>query len=193
MIPPSPLCPSLSPPLAPAPNKTKSNLKKAASKSSSTPKRRKKVPPAKASPELTPESAVTGTSTVLKTNTFTFPPLPNGYCQVWRHFLQNGGHFSVSEAGPEKKLKVNNISLNKQHQVLAFVPPMLNADEDEDNAWRRGWKTRQVMFHDRIKLLRDEFGLAPPDLWESCLPSKSKDWCEFATLFFDDAFLENWR
>jgi hypothetical protein len=55
MIPPSPLCPSLSPPLAP--NKTKSNLKKAASKSSSTPKRRKKVPPAKASPELTLDSS----------------------------------------------------------------------------------------------------------------------------------------
>jgi hypothetical protein len=90
----------------------------------------------------------------------------------------------VSEGGAEQQLKVQSISLNKQHQVLAFVHPMLNVDVD-NNAWRCGRKTRQVMFHDRIKLLQDKFEDAPRDLWEGA----SKDAVHTAEFAHD---IGNW-
>jgi endonuclease III len=99
------------------------------------------------------------------------PCLPNGEFQSWKHFLENGGYVSA-------KGKV--MSPNKQRQVLAFVAPISNPTVDEK--WRKGYLERQVKFHYRIKKLREEFGNAPRDLWETCLPDKSNDWYEFAVL-----------
>jgi hypothetical protein len=109
----------------------------------------------------------------------TVPPLPNGECEVWKLFLQNGGCFSVnSQAGKEPK--ANCILGNKQQQVLCFVLPILNPVGE--NLWMRRWKNSQVRFHNLFKLIHINSLEAPRDLWEMCLPPKSKDWYEFASL-----------
>jgi hypothetical protein len=93
------------------------------------------------------------------------PSLPNGDFASWKYFLDNGGYV---------------LSSNKRMQVLAFVSPILNPTGDD--FWRNRFMERQVQFHNRLKSLREEFGDAPRDLWETCLPDKSVDWYEFAVL-----------
>jgi endonuclease III len=114
-------------------------------------------PPANPNPEATPERPLTLRS---------LPCLPKGDFPSWKQFLLNGGYV---------------LSPNKQQQVLAFVSPISNPTLED--TWRYGFRERQVKFHNRIKNLRQEFGDAPRDLWETCLPDKSKDWYEFAVLF----------
>jgi hypothetical protein len=107
------------------------------------------------------------------------PPLPNGEFEVWKNFLNHGGYFSINQP-IGKQPKVSLISLTKKLQVLSFVTPII--DPDDDNFWRYGWLARQVKFHKRIKALREEFDAAPRDLWEGALPDKSDDNYEFGVL-----------
>jgi endonuclease III len=109
------------------------------------------------------------------------PPLPNGDFPSWKFFLENGGYFSVSTpSGKESKVSV--MAVPKQQQTMAFVFGILNPVGDY--WWRRGWKSTQVRFHNLVKQLRKEIGVeAPRDRWESCLPPRSSDSYEFASLF----------
>jgi endonuclease III len=108
------------------------------------------------------------------------PPLPKGDFPSWKNFLENGGYFSVSTpSGKESKVSV--MPIPRQEQSLAFVSGILHPVGPY--WWRRGWKSTQVRFHNLVKQLREEIAFeAPRDRWESCLPPKSSDSYEFASL-----------
>jgi hypothetical protein len=107
------------------------------------------------------------------------PPLCNGSYVAWKLFLSSGGYFSVTKKGTEMK-RVIPISSAKQDEAIQFVEQILLPDCTSTQ--KRGWKNRQLRFHNSMRLLRKSFLQAPRDDWETCLPSKDKNWYEFAVL-----------
>jgi hypothetical protein len=106
-------------------------------------------------------------------------PLSYGDYEAWKVFLSRGGYFLVTNKGT-KSQKIQPLSSQKQIIARRFVESILLPDAM--NTQRRGWKNRQLQFHNSMKVVRDTFVNAPRDEWDSCLPSKDKNWYEFAVL-----------
>ena len=103
-------------------------------------------------------------------NPYCVPPLCYGNYVAWKSFLSGGGYFSVTHKGTLTE-KVNPISLSKQEMASQFVDAILTPDARSTE--RRGWKNRQLGFHNSMRLLRHSFVAAPRDEWENCLPTKT--------------------
>jgi endonuclease III len=131
-------------------------------------------------PEIQKQSIGTVALLDRRPNTYRVPPLCYGNYEAWKLFLSGGGYFSVTHKGTFRE-KVNPLSPSKQQRASEFVEAIL-APDDASSTQERGWKNRQLGFHNSMRLLRMSFIAAPRDLWESCLPSRDKYWYEFAVL-----------